>query len=54
MLLTLEVFLDQLRTKRATRLSIALILAMFFWRKEEPLYWVLVVSRVSCLSWVHH
>ena len=21
-------------------------------RKEEPLYWVLVVSRVSCLSWV--
>ena len=26
---------------------------MFFGRKEEPLYWVLVVSRVSCLSWVH-
>ena len=23
-----------------------------FGRKEEPLYWVLVVSRVSCLSWV--
>ena len=21
-------------------------------RKEEPLYWVLAVSRVSCLSWV--
>ena len=20
-------------------------------RKEEPLYWVLVVSRVSCLAW---
>ena len=25
---------------------------MVFGRKEEPLYWVLVVSRVSCLSWV--
>ena len=25
---------------------------MVLGRKEEPLYWVLVVSRVSCLSWV--
>ena len=25
---------------------------MVFWGEEEPLYWVLVVSRVSCLSWV--
>ena len=24
---------------------------LVFGRKEEPLYWVLVVSRVSCLSW---
>ena len=25
---------------------------MVLGRKEEPLYWVLVVSRVNCLSWV--
>ena len=25
---------------------------MFFGRKEEPLYWILVVSGVRCLSWV--
>ena len=26
---------------------------MVFGRKEEPLYWVLVVNRVNWLSWVH-